>query len=419
MIGEFYAGNPAIATTFLTGTCGVVHLGDSIDAYCRNLFLKHLKFRNLSGCQLTLLTGNGELTNPGSVTGTYTQPNSGTAGPGATAGDYWLHQRDVFSVTAGATMGADSTLNSNRVYDYYVPTTAGLVYRPRGSGLFLDNADLKFSYFGYRNANGASSVKFAATDYGVTNEWATLTGQSLNGAAGMVQYQIPSTGVHNHGTNGFRLREKLTGGAVVPTGANVTGRDGFIEINGQTGQTFAVLAQAGWRALDYITTSNISVAAFATQLQLLRATIVSIKLDENAAFNGESTATYAARISTLMDNCKLANPNMQFVLFSQYDNTSGTTSANLRAIADAGKALAISRPLADTLWLDCNGHFGDTAFLLHANTPPLVDTDTVHPTTGGTPDERKMLWVVAGMNTMLEMAHAANKSGGRMLMGVN
>src|SRR4051794_13757071 len=143
MIGEFYAGNPAIATTFLTGTCGVVHLDDSIGAYCRNLFLKHLKFRNLSGCQLTLLTGNGELTGPGSVVGTYTQPNSGTAGPGATAGDYWLHQRDVFSVTTGATMGADSTLNSNRVYDYYVPTTAGLVYRPRGSGLFLDNADLK------------------------------------------------------------------------------------------------------------------------------------------------------------------------------------------------------------------------------------------------------------------------------------
>jgi hypothetical protein len=79
MTGEFFAGNAQIATTFLTGTCGVVHLGDSIDAYCRNLFLKHLKFRNLVGCQLTLLTGNGELTNPGSVTGTYTQPNSGTA----------------------------------------------------------------------------------------------------------------------------------------------------------------------------------------------------------------------------------------------------------------------------------------------------------------------------------------------------
>jgi hypothetical protein len=118
-----------------------------------------------------------------------------------------------------------------------------------------------------------------------------------------------------------------------------------------------------------------------------------------------------------MDNCKVANPNMQFVLFSQYDNTSGTTSANLRAIAMRARR-SLSLAMTRSGWT-ATDYFGDTAFLLHANTPPLVDTDTVHPTTGGTPDERKMLWVVAGMNTMLEMAHAANKSGGRMLMGVN
>src|SRR3954468_1519750 len=109
MTGEFFAGNAQIATTFLTGTCGVVYLGDSIDAYDVAVKLKHLRFRKLVGCQLNLLVVNAELVTPGSVTGTFTQPNSGTAGPGATPGDYWLHQRNIFSVTAGATQGADST----------------------------------------------------------------------------------------------------------------------------------------------------------------------------------------------------------------------------------------------------------------------------------------------------------------------
>jgi hypothetical protein len=219
-----------------------------------------------------------------------------------------------------------------------------------------------------------------------------------------VQLQIASTGVHSHGTNGFRFRQKLIGGGSVPTNSSVIGHDGFIEVNGETGQTFALLAMSGWRALDYITTSNITVAAFTTQLQLYRATIVWIKLDENSVVNGESTATYATRIAALMDNCKLANANMQFVLFSQYDNTAaGITSANLRLTALAGKALALSR--TDTLWLDCNGAMGDTAFLV---AEPLVDTDTVHPVTTGSADPRKGLWVVKSMNELLEMAHAAN-----------
>jgi hypothetical protein len=410
-MGEFVEGNAAIATKALTGVCGVVSLGDSIDALDEAEKLRHLRFRNLVGCRLRPIC-TIEPVNPGTVTGNFALTDTPFAGPGATPGNYYLHTRNIFNVTAGATMPADNAPNDNRVFDIECSTTAGIVYRPRGVGRFLDGKNIALSFLSYRNATGISSFKLAATNYGVTSEYATLTGQSANGAAGVVQHKIPSVGIHNHGTDGFRLRAKLTGGSVVATGSNFVCCDGFVEVVGETGQTFASLAFSGWRALDYITTSNITAAAFATQLQLLRAAIVFIKLDENSLVNGESTSTYTTRMAALMDLCKTANPDMQFVIFSQYDNTAaGITSANLRLIALAGRDLVLSRAGNDALWLDCNGAFGDTGYMVDAN---LVDTDTVHPTTAGAIDQKKTTRVVMAQNEMLEMAHAANSVGNIM-----
>jgi hypothetical protein len=404
--GEFFAGKLSVASLALTGTCGIVSLADSIGVLTAPDMLRYYRFRNLTGCNLRTL-GTFELVNPGTVTGTFTQPNMGTAGPGGLPGDIWWNQRNAYSVTAGGTMPADNTPNDLRVYDVEVPPiTNGFVYRPRGSGQFLDGTDVTLSFIAYRNATGIGSFTVAATDYNVTTEYARITNQSANGAAGAVQYKIPSTGVRNHGTNGFRLRAKLTGGSVVATGANLIHLDAFVEVNGASGQTFATLAQAGVRAADYLNPSNVSAANFAAQLQLLRASVVFITLDENAGFNHETPATYAANINALIDLCKTANPAMQCALFSQYDNTAGMTSAELRALADAGRALALSR--ADTVWLDCNASMGDTAWIIAAG---LVDADGVHPSTGTAYDAKKSARVIMAKNELLEIAHAANTFG--------
>lgn len=392
---EFWAGDGYIADLVLTGSCGIVDIGDSIDAFDNPLKLEVLPFRNLIGGQLGIIGGWFNVTT--APTSSFTQPDWTGTGPDSTPANYWatgIQTVHVFNQTAA--VPSDSGPNTN---DLVVspPSNLRTIYHPRGTNPVLDGKDLSLSMFVYQNPKGITSWRMDFLTFVGFSPVANVTGLSANGTAGVVAYTIPSTGVGNWGTNGFRLNARMTGGASITSGQNFVLCDGFIKANGVAGQTYAQMAFPGYNAAKWTDPANISDANFVNQLQLYQATVCFIKLDENAAGVPESFSTYTANMIALMERCRLANPFMKFVLFSQYDNTA-VNQTTLQNLAAAGRALALAR--SDTLFLDLNASCGASDQIVQASF--INASDTVHPNENNT----EKLWVIQHQARLLELARA-------------